>query len=642
MLRSKPKHKSLANQIVIFIFSFILAVWLLSTLLTRHLMSGVMKRNAEESVEYLANQSIFQIESRLKKIQTHASDLALLIDSISPENPTVEALIKKILIASPEIESICIAFKSSRVPESAKAVQYINELNQIRQINLNNQSFMFRSWFHIPMLTQVDYWSEPWYDSIGTRKTITTYSIPFSINGITSGVVRIDLSIDHLQRVVMPHQLKRSGYSLLISSKGTIVSHPNDDLVMNESIFSLAQELQDNQLRDIGRDMLRGNKAFVKLVGSETLKGQWIFYAPLISNSWSLGIIISDSDVFKDLRLLLLIQLLIAFAGFLILAVIVYARTLHIYKPLKMLTKVAQMIGAGNFDTDIPLSNTVNEISMLEESLLSMKNSLGGYVDNLRKTTEEKNKIQSEVLFASDIQKKLIPSNDNPLCCSPELRIYGVVEPASGIGGDLYDYFMVDENHFCFVIADVLGKGIAAAMTMVMVSTLIRSKAAKFSTIREVLKDINLYLCENSHESNFVTINLGLLNIKTGELEYSNAGHVPMYIRKANRKLLKYAETHSTALGVFPNIAIASDTIQLDLGDEIILFTDGITEAMSTTEAFFGYQRLENILEGITVQKPEFTVKAILNGVKQFSDSNKQTDDITILVMDFLHPKRKK
>ncbi len=124
-------------------------------------------------------------------------------------------------------------------------------------------------------------------------------------------------------------------------------------------------------------------------------------------------------------------------------------------------------------------------------------------------------------------------------------------------------------------------------------------------------------------------------------LEYTNAGHVPLYIRKLSHRIVKYAETHCTALGVFNQLSINSDIIQLDLGDEIILFTDGVTEAMSKNEVFYGYQRLENTLDELTISNPEHTANSIFKGVRKFSGESKQNDDITILIINFIHPKRK-
>ncbi len=518
MKSNNPKHRSLAYQIILFIFFFIFVILLTSILITGLLMSRVMLKNAEVNVEYLANQNIYQIENRLNKIQTHAKDISSLLQADNVSTNVIEHVIKSILDSNPEIEAFCIALNKENHNVLPRARIFYKQGVIHKEYNLSGKDFLYKDWFHIPLMINTDYWSEPWFEHEALKKTITSYSLPIKSDDELIGVLRVDISVSYLQKMIMPVRLKKTGYAFLLTHKGTIMSHPADSLIMNETIFSMAQSKNDIQLRNIGKSMVKGDKAFVKLSDSATMTDKWIYYAPLISNSWSLGIVISNSEVFRDLYVLLIIQALVAILAFVFLAVIVYARTLHIYRPLRRLTLAAKVIGEGNFDTEIPLSNTVNEISMLEEALTSMKQSLKDYIRNLEKTTDEKNRIQTEVRFASEIQRNLIPDNSSPLCNSSEFKIYGILEPASDIGGDFYDYFMIDDDHLCFIIADVLGKGVGAAMTMIMISTLIRAKVKEFKTITKLLNDVNIILCENNHESNFVTLILGILNIKNGEL----------------------------------------------------------------------------------------------------------------------------
>ena len=170
-------------------------------------------------------------------------------------------------------------------------------------------------------------------------------------------------------------------------------------------------------------------------------------------------------------------------------------------------------------------------------------------MENIRLVTDEKNKILNEVIFASAIQRNLIPKNTGQPLSPDRISSFGILEPAGEIGGDLYDYFLLDQDTYCFAIADVAGKGIVAAMTMTMVTTLLRSIAPGQNQPELILKKVNTFLIENNLESNFVTIILGIIDLTTGRMTFANAGHVPLYIVNPARKLRKYSETHSTALG---------------------------------------------------------------------------------------------
>jgi sigma-B regulation protein RsbU (phosphoserine phosphatase) len=220
-----------------------------------------------------------------------------------------------------------------------------------------------------------------------------------------------------------------------------------------------------------------------------------------------------------------------------------------------------------------------------------------------------------------------------------EITIYGVLEPAEDIGGDLYDAFMIDDRFLCFAIADVFGKGIVASMMMTMVQTLIRSQSRYSSSAVSLMKEVNSYLCLNNKQGNFITLIVGILDLKTGVVEFCNAGHTPIYMKKANQQCIRFGETHTTALGMFQDLKLESSIIPLDVNDMLVLFTDGVTEAMNEEEHFFGLERLEEIISTMQNPNPEGMAKTILQEVRNFTGQAKQSDDLSLLVLKFNHPR---
>lgn len=636
MLR-KINSKSISYQIVIFIFSFILLIMLSSILMTRFLMSKVMANNARSYILSVAQENINRIDGKLTRIQTLAQNLRYVVQNNLLEKTQVDSMVARLLSVNPEIMSCGIAY----VPEHTHgrdSFVLCKIRNRVDKVDLSLDTYPYQDWFQIPYLAGEARWSEPWYDNDGSRRLVSSYSIPIFEGDGVSGIVRLDIDLTTMQHLVMPAEEKQLGFMFVISAVGTVVTHPADSLVMNYTIFSFAEAYNDKQLREIGRDMIHGKTGFVRMKPNSYNPNNWIAYAPLKSNGWSLGVVVAHKDIFKDLNLLLLIQTLVSVLGFLLLSGVILAKLLQVNKPLKALTDSAIHIGKGDFDTPMPQNNSFYEISLLTSSFDTMRQSLKNYIENLKRTTEEKNRILGEVNFASTIQRNLIPKNSAQSDTIDPLRIYGILQPAGEIGGDLYDYFPINDRTYCFAIADVSGKGIAAAMTMTIVSTYIRAKASYHENPDTLLNDLNRFLCSSSTESNFVTMILGMIDLHTGIMRYSNAGHVPLFIRKSDRSYNKYPETHSTALGVFDNLKIGFDTVRLDLGDELILFTDGITEAMTVSESFFGIERLEEIIRNLQNPHAETTAKAILSGARKFSDTRDQYDDITILIIDFLHP----
>jgi sigma-B regulation protein RsbU (phosphoserine phosphatase) len=523
--------------------------------------------------------------------------------------------------------------------DSRTILHYNNELD-IRYAETSD--YVYSDWYQIPFLKKHAFWTEPWYDDYGSKQYVISHGTPIFRGGNVVGILRIDTGLVYLQSLVSPLKLRNSGYAFLISNTGTIITHPDDSLIMNESIFSLADGSKDDHLREIGREMISGKVNFVRIKGGSILSDSWLYHAPLLNNNWSLGVVIANSDVMRDLNLILVIQVFVSIIVFLVISIIVYTRTQSVSKPLKSLSDLAIQIGQGDFSAQLPHTAKTYEIERLTEAFAAMQASLRDYLSNLEKTNLEKNRILAEVRFASEIQKNLIPANTEYPCNRQELRVHGILEPASDIGGDLYDYFMIDDDHFCFAIADVVGKGIVAAMTMTIVSTFLRSMAQYHTKAKDIVSNLNVFLCKNNIEANFVTILLGVLDLKTGQLEYCNAGHVPMFVRKMDKSYVKYSITHSTAVGVFDELDIESENVQLDMGDEIILFTDGITEAMNAEDEFLGISGLEKIVQGLGAPNPQKNANHILEAVHHFSLTSKEKDDITILVMDYMHPKRHK
>jgi len=630
------KQHSISRFIAAYV-SAILIVVLISTLFTtRFFLRKSIQESTNESIGHLLNRHVSQIENQLIRFETYAIGIALSIEQDPDNYSRIIDLCHEMLKTSPMIETITVARNYVNSPKMA--IQVSQAANSIMDYNISQTDYYHRDWYQIPYLSKVSYWTEPWMDSQTNDEIITSYCNPIYVNGVFWGVVRLDLAVSYLQRIASSINLAESGYAILISHKGTIITHPADSLLMNESIFSLAQSENDVVLRKIGQKMISGETGFLRLSNSKVLKHKWIYYTPLISNSWSMGLILDDDDVFADLNHLLMIEFVIVIMAFVLLAVLLYYLLIKIFKPVKSLINASNDLATGNFDKEITLKSNIKELSTFANSFEIMRSAIKQYILNLNAERAAKESIETEVKIAADIQRKLIPANNCPINQSSFFRVYGYIETAKDVGGDLYDYFMLDEDKLCFAIADVMGNGIAASITMTMVSTLLRTYVKTSTSPPEILKGINLSLCESGIESEFVTMVLGVLDLRKSKLVFSNAGHVPLYIRKVDGRFLKYANTHSTALGIFPNLSITSETIDLYPSDEVILFTDGISEAQSPNQVFFGLQRLENILMKLRQTNPQITVKAILSGVNNFTQKVEQKDDLTLLVISFYHP----
>jgi sigma-B regulation protein RsbU (phosphoserine phosphatase) len=258
----------------------------------------------------------------------------------------------------------------------------------------------------------------------------------------------------------------------------------------------------------------------------------------------------------------------------------------------------------------------------------------------LKNTIADKEKIESELAVAREIQLQLVPSNFAAFSGRKEFDIFASLEPAREVGGDFYDFFFIDGNHFCLVIGDVSGKGVPAALFMAMTKTMIKSSARMLMEPEYILADVNREISRNNPSVTFVTIFLGVLNLSTGKLTYTSAGHnPPLFIgRKGNTVLLSDAQC--PAVGFDDTFQYRQAGVNLRHGDGLLLFTDGVTEAQDSRKHLFTQEALMNTVSLTAGLTPEERITAILSRIREFTGQQPLDDDLTLLALNYFSPNR--
>jgi phosphoserine phosphatase RsbU/P len=258
----------------------------------------------------------------------------------------------------------------------------------------------------------------------------------------------------------------------------------------------------------------------------------------------------------------------------------------------------------------------------------------------LKKTIAEKEKIESELAVAREIQLQLVPDNSRTIPRRKEFDIYACLEPAHDVGGDFYDYFFIDRNSLCLVIGDVSGKGVPAALFMAMTKTMIKSAARLLMEPEYILADVNREIAANNPSLTFVTVFLGVLDLNTGMLTYASAGHnPPLFIgKKGNAVFL--ADARCPAIGLDDTFQYRQATVRLRHKEGLLLFTDGVTEARDPENRMFTQESLMNTLSLAAELAPEERVGAILSRIREFTGNRALDDDLTLLALTYFSPNR--
>ena len=301
-------------------------------------------------------------------------------------------------------------------------------------------------------------------------------------------------------------------------------------------------------------------------------------------------------------------------------------------KPLLDLSKVALQYGEGDFSAVLPENISNDEIGVMNIAFHNMKTSLLKHIELVQEAATERQKGESELEIAQKIQQGALPVN---FPNHQAFEICATMTAAKKVGGDFYDFFFIDSEHFAVVIADVSGKGIPAALTMMNTKALIRSIAKTENSISKVFYNVNNELCRSGADM-FVTAFMAVLNLKNGELRYVNAGHNAPYVRTVSGyNVLKI--NRNIVLGGLPNMKFKAETLQLKEGDRLFLYTDGVNEAQNRAGEFYGDDRLTAVLNR-ELQSPSDALNQVKTDVAEFTQGAEQSDDMTMLELLYCGP----
>lgn len=347
--------------------------------------------------------------------------------------------------------------------------------------------------------------------------------------------------------------------------------------------------------------------------------------------------ILDMSEVRAYLNSFLINMLLISFAiiGITIILYIFFVRKM-VTKPVGKLTAFTQEITkTGTFENQHIDIKTGDEIESLSQSFNFMLAELENYIANLSKVTAEKERIGAELDIAKHIQASMLPCIFPAFPERKEFDIYATMEPAKEVGGDFYDFFMVDDTHLAIVMADVSGKGVPAALFMVIGKTLIKDHTTPGRDLGKVFTEVNQLLCESNSEELFITAFEGVLDLVTGEFVYVNAGHEMPFICKAGGDFEPYKIRAGFVLAGMDGMKYRAGSTRLEPGDKIFQYTDGVTEATNLKNELYGMNRLGAILNKVKGGTPNDILPAIKKDIDEFVGDADQFDDITMLCLEY-------
>ena len=586
----------------------------------------LLLRNYYNSIEGFAK----DIDKRIIEIENNVRDLALigyLYNKVGRNQPLTEGAIIEIFKNYEESLGGGIWFEPYKIFPNKKRVGFYAYKNSQGNVVLD-ESFLSdeydyhnQGWYK-QIIKKVSpntivAWSKPYKEGQGSMELmITAGSGIYNENGNLIGISTVDWKMSSISQSISRMKLTPNSFILFADKINDFVLVTNDPYLNDD-------ELVGESLKNVPwfNDSLKGFSYFIYH------NKKFIPYVKLLQNKMLLISATPMSELFFDVYFKVIALIIILFLVSCGISLSLYtALKKYILRPIDKLIFYANKIGKGE-DVQIEIKKP-KEFAQLASTFNKM-------TEDIKSVAKEREKIDSELSIAKSIQVSTLPRKFPPFPDNKSFDIYALMNPAKEVGGDFYDFYFIDDEHIMFLVADVSGKGIPAALFMMRVKTLIVHLAQFGYSPKELIEIINKKIYKKNDEGFFVTLFAGLVNLTSGKISYVNCGHNKPLIKTANGEY-KYLQGDSNiVLGIFEDTKYDILESELQPGDTILLYTDGITEAMNSEGEMFGESRFAECVNKTDDSDIQLMAENIVNEVEKFSGDIPQSDDITMLLFRF-------
>lgn len=618
-MSSRSISGELSHKIIIAIAVLVLGGIFGIILFSGRVVTESVQKNAESSL----NAYIADIEGMLKEIETMNSFVSWQLAEHIDDPDFIPVINEKLMDYGDMLSGVTIAFVKDFYPDRGEyyALRTFRDEMTGAKVNITRNSYAADEWFTKVLEQGKGGWSEPYASP--DAGLVSTYSAPLTdASGNTYAVLAIDASLPGITARLAREHFYEGAYSVILSPEGAILSHPDENLLLS-GVITYSKSRDDRKFEELAESMMAGNTG----IGEVRSERAAAIYGP-VNNGWSAALICPGEEIFGATVKFQLMLLLIALADLLVLYIVtrvIIGRTLL---PITEITYSARNVAKGNFKAEIPKVDGNNEMFHLSESLRNMLKSINDYISQLRSTTAANERFESELAIASNIQQQMLRTD---FINDAEVDIFATLKPAKEVGGDMYDFLRADRSIY-FAVGDVSGKGVPAALYMAISRSLFHYVSEMSLSASNIVSCINSSFCSGNENNMFITMFVGRLDLDTRELVFCNAGHNPIIIISPDGKARYVRAKSNLAAGVFDMFPYEKESIIVEKGSRLLIYTDGVTEAEDVTKNQYGEDRLLAFAESMDCNIPsELFVEKLTESVKAFTGDNEQNDDITIM-----------
>ena len=601
-----------------------------------------VRQEAISRATQILDKTSLNVESILNRVEVASNMTAWLVQRHPNQADSMFVYSRGMLQNNPDFYNCSIAFEPYFFKDKGRYfsayTKHVGDSLRTIQGGSDNYQYFFMDWYLLPSLLDKPCWTEPYFDldvATNTSEMVTSYCQAIKDNeGRMIGAINTSLSINWLSQTISAIKPYPNSYSIMIGRGGTYFVHPDSTKITRQTIFTKSLEQPDTALVALGHAMQRGEEGMkhMNFNGADS----YVFYKPLGQTGCSMAIVCPENDIFGGFDRLRRAVMAIVIVGLLLMLYMFIRIITSELQPLRRLAKGAETIASGNFDAQLPDLQRIDEIGQLSQSFSDMQQSLVKYIEELKETTAKKASIESDLRIASSIQMGMLPEKFPTKADRDDVQIYASLTPAKDVGGDLFDFYFRDEKLF-FCIGDVSGKGVPASLFMAVTRAVFRTVSAHESMPDRIIIAMNKTMAGMNKTHMFVTLFVGVLDLPTGRLHYSNAGHdAPLLVGDGVGELPCDA---NIPVGFMPKWKYTLQEAQIFTGTTIFLFTDGLTEAMDVDNAQFQMERINDVaLKALSQQQqePKQLIDQMTDAVHKFVGDAEQSDDLTMMAIQYI------
>jgi sigma-B regulation protein RsbU (phosphoserine phosphatase) len=575
-----------------------------------------------------------RLDNQIERVEQCARTVALMLDeSVELSDPQIETALLQIVGHEPMITAATVVFPASpdRPLRAVSAATQGGEPARLIDRVAADPKLVNRTWYIAAKRFDGGLWDEPTRDSLLSGTSISTFAMPVMRDDQLFAVVAMDLPLGSLQQHINRRNLEVAEL-YLASRSGVIISHEVEQEIMEATLFSFATLEAHGAVSELTAAAGTGQSGVRRIVGFPSSGAHLIFFAPMQSTGWSFIAAAPEKWIMAPVYDQLKRRPLVLLAGLLAILGVIFVASMRITQPVLQLADGVRKLSGGNLDASVDTVDTRDELGELSNAFNRMVVDLKDHIAQLQKATADKERVASELRVGRDIQTSLLP---HVFPTHDQFDLTAVNIPAKEIAGDFYDFFFAREGVLTIVVADVSGKGVPAALFMAVSRTVIRNLALTGLEPDQIMMRANETLIADNEKGLFLTIWIGQYNVHTGELTYANCGHPPPFMLAADGEVTVFGEVTGPLLGIVePELfgIVEQKTVHVELGDTLLLYTDGIPEAIAPDGEFLGdarFQRLIADLHGETVQR---ICTLAIDQIDAFV-ANEANDDRTLLVL---------